>query len=358
MIHFNKNLSTCMPPTRVPNHASASKTKHQSNPLLLTARELVERNWPEPPSKVEGLIAAGEVGLFIGQQKKGKSTLCRQLALAVAAGKPFLDKLPTSQGKVLYIDFENRPRAIKHSLLSLADVVDIGDSLVIQAYERISHRDLALSGKGLACLQVLVGEQQPSLLIIDPLRLALSAETSLLDDKHLVKIIDACQGLTEHVPDMSVVLVHHLKKKQRDDSSLPLHENPGDWIDRVFGGQALLAHVEFILGLEEQDEGYCLASVQRSQEERILFLDKHPDLLRFTFSSDQSRLSRVFRTAAQQDLWAKLPGKFSYEEGRKLAGTNGLLDRVINKARSALLLERRERGKYAKVVAEPQAAGD
>ena len=55
---------------------------------------------------VEGLIPPRSVNILVGDSGVGKTPLAYQLALAVAAGAPFLG-LPVRAAKVLLVDYEN-----------------------------------------------------------------------------------------------------------------------------------------------------------------------------------------------------------------------------------------------------------
>ena len=76
---------------------------------IFEARELdavLDKHPSGAQALVEGLIPRGSVNILVGDSGIGKSPLAYQLGLAVAAGKPFLD-MPTEQGNVLLVDFEN-----------------------------------------------------------------------------------------------------------------------------------------------------------------------------------------------------------------------------------------------------------
>jgi hypothetical protein len=70
-----------------------------------TAAELMESTPQEQSWLVDGLLPSDGFGLLVGPQKRGKSTLARQLAVAVADGEEFLGR-KVIQGEVLYISLE------------------------------------------------------------------------------------------------------------------------------------------------------------------------------------------------------------------------------------------------------------
>src|SRR5258708_40373650 len=78
---------------------------------LLTDTELAERAAKSRAAGaagrlVEGMIEPGTVNILVGDSGIGKSALVYQLALAVAAGRPFLGQR-TRPGKVILVDYEN-----------------------------------------------------------------------------------------------------------------------------------------------------------------------------------------------------------------------------------------------------------
>ena len=66
----------------------------------------VVRTLPSSGHIVEGLVPPRSVNLLVGDSGVGKTPLAYQLALAVAAGAPFLG-LPVRAAKVLLVDYEN-----------------------------------------------------------------------------------------------------------------------------------------------------------------------------------------------------------------------------------------------------------
>jgi hypothetical protein len=83
--------------------------------VITTASELMENSDVERQWLVEGLLPAGGIGLLVGDPKIGKSTLARQLAVAVADGKEFLGR-KVAPGGALYIAMEGSRSEIKEHL--------------------------------------------------------------------------------------------------------------------------------------------------------------------------------------------------------------------------------------------------
>ena len=85
---------------------AATKTRGDEAKLNLTSLGGLLK---EPEEKVtwilDGILPAGGLSLIAGKPKAGKSTFVRCLALAVAQGRPFLNRA-TAKGAVLYLALE------------------------------------------------------------------------------------------------------------------------------------------------------------------------------------------------------------------------------------------------------------
>jgi hypothetical protein len=239
---------------------------------LKSWQAIIESEIEPPQSIVESLIEEGGISLLIARQKEGKSMLAAQLSIDVSFGEKFLGQLATRQGRVVYIDYENRTHRLKKRGEELGSGRKITD-VFFAAYDRIADRNLGLDGEDLKRLMAAVDEHKPSLLVIDPLRLATSMD--LVDAGKVVGVLENASMIQRNNPWLGIVLVHHLKKLQ-GDGTVSLRSNPRDWVDRAFGSQALLAHVETIIGLEQdEDRQYTLATVPRSYEPLTWALEAH-----------------------------------------------------------------------------------
>ncbi len=320
---------------------------------VTTLHEIIETDYPPLAPVVDRLIDAGETVLFIARQKEGKSTLALQLAIDVSCGDAFLGRYPTTKATVLYVDYENRFQRIKQRGIDLANGRRV-ENLYVKAFDRISERDVGLFGPDHVRLADLVKNLQPGLLFIDPLRYALGhaparAGNSTADEAMALSIIEQVTKLQDVNPEMTVALVHHLKKAQ-DSSGVKLRDNPRSWIDRVYGSQVLLAHVDAIWGLEEDANLYTFGTVPRAQDPLTLLLEKEPDSERFILSS----AAFAFRTIPQRKAWDQLPQEFGWREAVATGISNNLLNSVIREARgNGLLNQDPVTKRYSKVTSAP-----
>jgi hypothetical protein len=302
---------------------------------LRTLQEIADTSFPQTTPLVEHLLSPGETALLIARQKEGKSTFALQLAVDVSIGDPFLDRYKTCQTPVLYVDYENRPYRLKGRSLDIAQGRKL-DNIAVVAYERISDRDVSLFGDGYVRLKEIVRDLQPGLLIIDPLRYAVDKDSS--EERPAIEALDRVAELREANSRLAVLLPHHLKKAQ-ESLSPQLSTDPRAWIDKVYGSQALLAHVETIWGLEQDKdgEGLTFGTVSRSEETIILGLEKEAESQRFRVSDVPVQVSRM--TVALRAAWELLPHDFSRSDGIAKGVANNTLDRLIRQCRVIGLLE-------------------
>lgn len=94
--------------------------------FFFTAPELMQREFPEPRWAVPGLIAEG-LTLLVGAPKFGKSWICLNLAVAVAAGGKALGKIDVESGAVLYAALEDPARRLQNRL----DIVMQGEAVPV-----------------------------------------------------------------------------------------------------------------------------------------------------------------------------------------------------------------------------------
>lgn len=106
-----------------------------TSPPWRSVRQLMSDHPELRPSVIHGLLRAGETMNIIAPSKTGKSWLVNNLAICVAAGRDWLDRYATEQGRVLIIDNElhgetsaNRiPKVAKTMGIPLGDFADTLD---------------------------------------------------------------------------------------------------------------------------------------------------------------------------------------------------------------------------------------
>jgi hypothetical protein len=315
---------------------------------LQTLSEIVQTEYKENVPIVEHLLGPGETTLLIARQKEGKSTLALQLAIDLSNGDPFLGQYKTRRSCVAYVDYENRPHRIKTRAIDVAKGRPT-ENVIVSAFDSISDRDLTLFADGYERLVRVVAEIKPQVLIIDPLRLAIEKDSS--DERSAVDALDHVAKLRRQNPELTVLLIHHVKKAQSNDNLImDLRVDPRSWVDKIYGSQALLAHAENIWGLEHDQAGYVFGTVSRSEESFVIALEKEPDSQRFKVSDQPAQIANL--PHALREAWELLPQDFSRSEGTQLRIPNSTLDRLIRQTRPiGLLIQDPKTKRYRKSVA-------
>src|SRR6185312_3317450 len=125
-------------------------------------KDLFDMPQESVPWLVEGLLPAFGMSALVGKPKKGKSTLARQLCVAVAQGKKFLER-DTTQSSVFYVALEEKPTEVISHLRLLGATSTDQIRILCGA---VSRRD------AVARLSAALSDCQPDvkqLVIIDPL---------------------------------------------------------------------------------------------------------------------------------------------------------------------------------------------
>jgi len=83
-------------------------------PAILSADDILLREWPEPEWAIPGILPIG-LSILAGRPKIGKSWLALQSAKAVAEGGMTLN-VQVKQGSVLYLALEDQPRRLQERM--------------------------------------------------------------------------------------------------------------------------------------------------------------------------------------------------------------------------------------------------
>ncbi|WP_165938446.1 AAA family ATPase [Parafrankia sp. BMG5.11] len=176
----------------------------------ISAAALMAKHFEPVNYVIPGLLAEG-AWILAGPPKLGKSWLCYDFALAIAAGRPVFGSIPVSQGDVLYLALEDSERRLKSRLLKKG---------IRQAPERLT---LSIEWPGLddGCIAELEAwadaVAKPSMVIIDVLKMvrgAARANETVYDADYR-----ALTGLATfaRARGIVVVVVHHTRKMAAED---------------------------------------------------------------------------------------------------------------------------------------------
>ena len=162
----------------------------------LLAEPVEEAEWV-----VEGLLPTAGTSLITAKPKVGKTTLVRNLALAVSLGAPFLGRA-TKQGTVLYLALEEKRGKVQEHFANLGATVTDRAPLFVHVG--------SAPAKPVEELEALLAEHCPMLVIIDPLQRFLR----LRDGNDYTEVTRVMEPLTAlaRKSGAHLVCIHHANK--------------------------------------------------------------------------------------------------------------------------------------------------
>jgi hypothetical protein len=183
-----------------------------SDDLALPVRSLETLlSKPLPPTDwlVEPLIANGNRVLVYGEWGSYKSWLLLDLALHLAAGKPWLDTFPVPRARrVIYLDEEMSPRELQRRIKLLALGAEIAEASNLQTASQVGFRFSRFGGHAPLLARLRASEIDPEVIIVESFRRVFEGNENSAEDVtafwHAVAPV-AKAGKT-------VVLSHHMKK--------------------------------------------------------------------------------------------------------------------------------------------------
>jgi hypothetical protein len=233
-----------------------SKKRVSRGPKTFTLRplsELLLEPEEETPWLVKGLLVKGGTSQLAGKPKAGKTTLSRQVSLAVAKGEPFLG-MPTIKGKVLYIAVEEKKSELVRHFKSMGADPGLGDQILVHA---ASAPDECIDQ-----LFDLAMEHKPELIVLDTMLKIIRVK----DANAYAEMSAALEPLNQLARETGahVMCLHHMGKADRDGA------------DGVLGSTAIAGLFDTNLMLSRKENKRTLKSQQRygtDLEETVLSFD-------------------------------------------------------------------------------------
>jgi hypothetical protein len=221
---------------------------------------------------LRGRLAAGSVSIIASKPKVGKSTLARNLALAIARGESFLG-WPVKHGPVLYLALEERSEDVA------ADFRAMGAN---------GSEEILLADAGTALdVVTILRERKPVLLVVDPLFRLLSVK----DEKAYAEMYGALGPLIDIARQTGthILCLHHSSKLAKAEA-----------IDAPIGSTALGGAVSTLLVMRRTESYRTLQTVQRIGE------DLPETVLQFDAATKRLSLGGSRENAEVQDVADKI----------------------------------------------------
>ena len=193
---------------------------------------------------IEGLIPKRTISIVAGDSGIGKSPLLYQAAICVAAGVPFLGR-HISQGRVLYLDFENGFGDVNELVSRLSRhlrLTEEPENLLTWNYNNAAPKWSA------SRLAEMIRDVRPVWVLID----SLSGFAPECEEK-ASNVTHVFQGFRGSIAECetAITFVHHLKKPsvKPQEAPPPLEENPRQWFLQVRGSGNLINGCDVRIGV-------------------------------------------------------------------------------------------------------------
>jgi hypothetical protein len=188
---------------------------------------------------IQGLLPQRHLAVLIGDSRLGKSPLCYQMAICVAAGVPFLGH-EVEQGRVLLVDFENGAEDVENTIERVTEHLGLKE----RPKDLLIRPSWAL---GNLQLEEIVAEICPSLVILD----TLTTYAPEIEERNMnaTRIYKDLRSL-----GCTILGTHHIRKPSTlSGVSPPNLETTADlnqWFLQTRGPGALINGADVRLGLE------------------------------------------------------------------------------------------------------------
>ncbi|HZT32545.1 MAG TPA: AAA family ATPase [Bryobacteraceae bacterium] len=205
----------------------------------------------------DGLLAAGDLAVWLGREKHRKSNLILQFAISAAVGCDYLGFKFTGGDplKVVYIDFESKSGSLHQRYEAIAKAMGLTPQqrqTLDRNLEIIEVRKIRKSGKIFPKFpykpnqetdrdfwERLVANHPADLYIIDPLRSLHSADEN---DSSIETLLSEMQRIFKGA---AVIAAHHMRKQAENASNLT--DDMRAFSDGARGSSAIKAHSDVIV---------------------------------------------------------------------------------------------------------------
>jgi AAA domain len=184
-----------------------------------------------PPSwLVEGLWPADAYGVLAAEDKAGKTWAILDLAVSVAAGRPWLGAYPCPHaGRVLVFLGEGNQRAIVRRLRAICAHKHLQVEKLAARIRLCFRVPRLTSGADLAAVAGELATSPAALVIVDPLYLAIGTAGAGADLYAMGTVLSAIQGVCQQAGAALVVVTHWNKTGEGRGAKRISGVGPGAW---------------------------------------------------------------------------------------------------------------------------------
>jgi len=199
-----------------------------------------------PPVLLEGILHKGCKMILSGSSKAGKTLGLMHLGLAAANGLPWMGHRINRQCKVVYLDFELKPRLAKERIKTIVSD-KANEYFPTKNFMYCGLRGQKRSLEDLALHIQAIRDFEPDMVIVDPFY-KLGGDYDENDAGSVGLVLDKMEKFSERL-DCAFVYAHHFSKGNKAET---------DHIDRASGSGVFARDPDAILTLTPHEEDYHL----------------------------------------------------------------------------------------------------
>ena len=199
-----------------------------------------------PPVLLAGILHKGCKMILSGSSKAGKTLGLMHLGIAAANGLPWMGHKINRQCKVVYLDFELKPRLAKERIKEIVNSQG-NEYFPTKNFMYCGLRGQKRSLEDLALHIQAIRDFEPDMVIVDPFY-KLGGEYDENDAGSVGLVLDKMEKFSERL-DCAFVYAHHFSKGNKAET---------DHIDRASGSGVFARDPDAILTLTPHEEDYHL----------------------------------------------------------------------------------------------------
>lgn len=203
----------------------------------------IEAGIPPITWRIHNLLTSNGIVIIASPPKQFKTFVAIHAAIAISNGDAFLDKFPTTKGRVLYVDEENGEANLIRRFKQLGDGhhTTIPDSVYYTSFA-----GLKLDGINDAMvLEELIDLYKPDVVFLDSMVRFMTGDEDKASDVRVV--FENLKGLLKRFPNVSFFILHHTRKGNGTKTKS---------LDDLRGSSDFGAFADAILGVEATDKGF------------------------------------------------------------------------------------------------------
>lgn len=240
----------------------------------LQKKEIIPLKWIVKDLLPEGLT------ILAGSPKHGKSLFAMNVAIAVATGRQLMNKFETSQGKILYLPFEDGERRFQKRINDISKGYSLDNApkdLLIP--ENCYFPELNAASLGL--IERFIDHKDIQLVVIDTLGSAIPSENvsnnyNYLKDYQMMKKYQKL-AIRKRI---SIIMIHHTRKMPAENV-----------FDKISGTRGITGASDVNMVLQKNVLESTLHIQGRDIEDKIYKLNFSKDNFLFTFSGEEYQVN-------------------------------------------------------------------